>query len=581
MAASPSVSRVKWSGLVVAGTGFLLTRYTVASTFVADLSTLAFLVGEAPFLVVGLGLSAFGVALTVSASPRAYVDTVAVWCLLGVGGVGLVVVLSTAESMLQASVVAPSATFVPRVLLGGAVGGVLTGLYSAHTREQRASLSSRSDRLTVLNRLLRHEILNKLSIISGYADLEHPEATERIHRNAGWIGDAVDQVRLLTATSSDPVVLELAAVAGAAVDRARERYPHADIHFEADDDVEARVTPQVEVVFDRLLENAVEYSESETPRIELRVEADGATARVVIADDGPGLPPAQRALLRERSLPEFDDPNAGFGLTIARLLLDECDAGVEVRVRGGGDGGGIGDGPVQAGDAADRRPSADATDGPDRAADDHSATRAGLDSDTAALSDASSGRGPVRHDGAGRTQPARDGDLAPTAKTGTTISLTFPRVYDGAAGGVSAGRLQDAVVASLVAGFVMGGLLAAVMGVIPVIGALYGASNAIVGWITHLFHSVVFGLAFAAAVTHPSVRSRISGHHVCVALGVLYGVALSLVAAGVVMPLWLRAVGIPAPVPNLSVAGLVGHAVWGAVLGGTVPLARWVRTTVG
>lgn len=52
-------------------------------------------------------------------------------------------------------------------------------------------------------------------------------------------------------------------------------------------------------------------------------------------------------------------------------------------------------------------------------------------------------------------------------------------------------------------------------------------------------------------------------------LGVLYGTALWLVAAAVVMPLWLGAVGFAGapPLPNLNPTSLVVHLAFGAVLG--------------
>lgn len=42
------------------------------------------------------------------------------------------------------------------------------------------------------------------------------------------------------------------------------------------------------------------------------------------------------------------------------------------------------------------------------------------------------------------------------------------------------------------------------------------------------------------------------------------------------MPVWLGLVGIPAPVPNLSSVGLLGHLVWGVAVGGTYhALGAW------
>jgi hypothetical protein len=61
-------------------------------------------------------------------------------------------------------------------------------------------------------------------------------------------------------------------------------------------------------------------------------------------------------------------------------------------------------------------------------------------------------------------------------------------------------------------------------------------------------------------------------------IGVVYGVGVWVVAAGLVMPAWLRLLGIQAPVPNLTLAGLVGHVLWGATLGGAFAVGRrWLR----
>ncbi len=54
--------------------------------------------------------------------------------------------------------------------------------------------------------------------------------------------------------------------------------------------------------------------------------------------------------------------------------------------------------------------------------------------------------------------------------------------------------------------------------------------------------------------------------------------ALWLVAAGLVMPIWLRVLGVRTPVPNLTAAGLIGHVLWGLTLGGGFALGRrWLN----
>lgn len=127
---------------------------------------------------------------------------------------------------------------------------------------------------------------------------------------------------------------------------------------------------------------------------------------------------------------------------------------------------------------------------------------------------------------------------------------------------------RNAAIAALVAGVAMGLLIQFVMGIMPVIGALYGFDGLVAGWIAHLFHSVVFGLVYAAVVDRPTLAGYATRPGTGAVVGAGYGLVVWLVAAAVVMPLWLSAVGLPSPgVPNFDPQSLVGHLVFGAILG--------------
>jgi signal transduction histidine kinase len=486
-------------GLVVAGVGFLLTRSATAASTAGGTSA-PFLVGKLPFLVVGLGLSLFGVVLAVSRWGRTHGWTVARWCLLGTAATGVAIgasLLGTELAGTQTSTATRALGF--DLLLTGAVGGALTGVQAWHAQER--DLTERTARLTLLNRILRHEALNGVNVVRGYAGLvgegsddgQSPDAARVIERSADRIGDAVGEVTALSRPDrTSPVAVQ--SVVDARVAAAVERHPDAEFTVEGDaTGVDVCATDRVADLFDHLLRNAVEHNPAGTPRVTVRVEATWRTVRVTVDDDGPGLPAPQRRILLDGSLPEYDDPSAGFGLTVVRLLAEESEAAV------------------------------------------------GLD------------------DGVG--------------DAGTAVSVTFRRhrTPDGrspaVAGGVPKRRIRDAGVAAAVAGVAMGLLLETVQGSIPVIGSLYGVSTPLVGWTTHQFHSLVFGVGFAALLGTPRLARYRDRLGAVVLVGAGYGAALSFVAAGVVMPLWFRTLGVPAPLPNLSAVGLVGHLVWGVTLG--------------
>jgi signal transduction histidine kinase len=508
MDGAPSATwKLKYAGLVVAAIGFVLTRYTVAHSVRADVPFVHFLVGHAPFLTLGLGLAAFGVALAVSRYTPRQVAVIAGWCLLGTGAMAAVLGLLHADSVLfeEHGPVFLSGEHAANVLVAGAVGGVLTGLHSAANRRQRRNLANQADRLTVLNRILRHEVLNKLNVIRGYAGLEGGIDEDRlaaIERSAERIEEAMADVGPLTrstTTGNDLEPVSLRNVLESAVADARTAHPGSDVRVRGDvPDVTVLADAHLEAVFGHLLDNAIEHADGSRPHVRLAVDRTDTSVAIHVGDDGPGLPREQRALLREGRLPEYDDPSAGFGLTVSQLLVDRYGGRFDVETGFADDGG-------------------------------------------------------------------------------TVVTVTLARAHDhGPRGtseyGVSAARLRDATAAALVAGTAMGLVLQSLFGSITVIGSLYGTGSAAVAWLTHQFHSVVFGVAFAAAVWRRSLGPDRLSVARCAGVGVAYGAVIWFVASGFVMPLWLRAVGVPAPVPSLGPINLFGHVVWGAILGGLYAL---------
>lgn len=150
--------------------------------------------------------------------------------------------------------------------------------------------------------------------------------------------------------------------------------------------------------------------------------------------------------------------------------------------------------------------------------------------------------------------------------------------------GVERGRVYkvrrtwvSGVAAGLGGGAVMGVLLSLLMrpvieGAIP---ALVGLSGGLAGWVVHMSISAVFGVGFAALATRTPLAEYTDEPLPLVGLGLAYGAVLWIVAAGVLMPIWLSAVGVPmAPaVPNLNPTSLLTHLAFGAVLGLVYPYA--------
>ncbi len=138
------------------------------------------------------------------------------------------------------------------------------------------------------------------------------------------------------------------------------------------------------------------------------------------------------------------------------------------------------------------------------------------------------------------------------------------------------GDWKAGVAGGLVGGLVFGAMMSVMtppvleMG-IPAMYGIEGPAGAI-GWAIHMSHGAIIGLGFAAIASVKPDLAESAGTSVGVGVG--YGFLVWVALAVIVMPIWLSAVGFPGapPLPNVGVESLVGHVVYGAVLGAVYPL---------
>lgn len=151
-------------------------------------------------------------------------------------------------------------------------------------------------------------------------------------------------------------------------------------------------------------------------------------------------------------------------------------------------------------------------------------------------------------------------------KTETTKRVRFRDWQAGAIGGLIGGVIMGVILWMMQPAVITGA-----------IAGMYTLQGALIGWVAHLVHSVIFGVIFAAILSLPVLTRYADTVWPSAILGLIYGAILWVVAAGLVMPVWLMAVGfpVPPPFPNWTLPGsLVPHLVYGVVLGGTYPLLR-------
>ncbi|WP_436903582.1 PAS domain S-box protein [Halovenus halobia] len=184
----------------------------------------------------------------------------------------------------------------------------------------------REQRLMVFNRVLRHNLRNKLTVVGGYADhlesqletLAHADddtafdefAVEEALRSVREIRAGSDdlssisrKVRQFGAITQEVDVTDTVAVRTILTGLGEEYsadYPNATIDLTVEDVHIKGNAEFLKLVVGELVENAIEHNDTGTPRVELTVTADGDDrVQICVADDGPGIPDMEREVLRE------------------------------------------------------------------------------------------------------------------------------------------------------------------------------------------------------------------------------------------------------------------------------------------
>lgn len=214
------------------------------------------------------------------------------------------------------------------------------------------AINRQERQLEVLNRILRHNLRNKATVISGHTtrlldqlEEQSGETTslaatvEAAAQGLEALADEAAQIkRVMEADADHDTTTDCVRIVHDLVEEYRQRYPHARIDTDLPDALTVQAGPQLGVAIDNLIENAVEHNPADRPtvRVGTAVGADDGWAEVQVEDDGPKIPATERKVVSgERAITQTEH-GSGLGLwlvtwTVERfggeLLFDESDLG--------------------------------------------------------------------------------------------------------------------------------------------------------------------------------------------------------------------------------------------------------------
>ncbi len=205
---------------------------------------------------------------------------------------------------------------------------------------REAEVREREQRIQVFNRVLRHNIRNDMTVVANYAEFAVEESDDPAVRNAaekiaehGWdLVDLGEKARRLgtgmEGEGTEPVETDVAAVVTDVAATVREQYPEADVSVEVRDERSSVAIPAFDAAVENVCENAVEHNDTDDPTVSVAVETiteDGEEwTRVAVADDGPGIPAHERAVLTDGEETDLDH-GSGLGLWLVHWVVERSD----------------------------------------------------------------------------------------------------------------------------------------------------------------------------------------------------------------------------------------------------------------
>lgn len=495
--------KLNLSGIILAFLGFFLTRFTVS--FVQLESPIVFIIGGLLPLFLGLSLSVLGISLTVGSFKDWYVNTIVKWTLLGLSIITVLVIITIYGAGEEIVDNTDIFTLFSNVFIGGSFFGALTGIYAAEHKKQRKEIKQRTNKLIILNRFLRDEILNAITVIKFYTkDLKNKDNTDKnsfdvVLENVESIQRVMDDVKYLSKTDPDKTTLtkiNLIKTVNKGIEKASKKHPKVDFQFSniPEQEVSVWANSHLKELVYKIAINLTKNNTEKTNNLDVEVFVDKEKVNISFKTETKTLTDTEINILKSGSIPEYDDPNVKIWPSLARILIKTY-------------------------------------------------------------------RGSIN----ASNDPVTKIDLV-LNRADIQNRTSWQARFEKNIGGINPEKLLSTISIGLFSGLLMGLFMVSTRGIIPIIGALYGANNIFVGMITHEFHSVVFTLAYAGAL-HVLPTRFIDDLSKKILISICWAIILWFIGASILMPIWLNLVDIQTPVPNFVVGNLVGHIIWGVSLG--------------
>lgn len=243
------------------------------------------------------------------------------------------------------------------IVLTGTLGGMIVGvpIGNGYTRldiakraaqDQLQQIDTMTRRLSVVHRVLRHNIRTQVNIIVGYLDLLHerqPDAdseryltkVEEAVSRLESISENAIRLKRVWETQNQRERRPVHDLIVAGLDPVAEEYPTADVEVQSPPEQVVVCHPFAHWAIEEAARNALAHNPPETTDVEIRAVKRDAYVYVTVADDGQGFPDLEIEALRN---PRETQVKHGLGLGLQTIYwtTQACDCKLEFETRESG-----------------------------------------------------------------------------------------------------------------------------------------------------------------------------------------------------------------------------------------------------
>lgn len=191
--------------------------------------------------------------------------------------------------------------------------------------------------VSILHRILRHNLRNSATVIAGHVDLIEAQGAsetnvESLSNETDRLIDLADNARFLHRVASEKSVDFVKQDVGehlrSIAQKHREKHPDAEIDVEVPSE-RVPVPRYYDIAVAELVDNSITHTDAETPEVCISIEQSSAGAlSIQVSDNGPGIPDLERSSLDKATEGKLEH-SQGLGLWVVKFITEN--AGGDVR----------------------------------------------------------------------------------------------------------------------------------------------------------------------------------------------------------------------------------------------------------